>query len=67
MSLPILSGILKMSKSMAQCVVNLFLMNGFSHLYHLGESTFIFRDIRSDFLNFIQFFDEYSPSKMLTV
>ena len=25
------------------------LTNGFSHYYHLGESTFIFRGIRSDF------------------
>ena len=29
-----------------------YLMNGFSHHYHLGESTFIFRGIRSDFFNF---------------
>ena len=28
---------------------NPFLMNGFSHHYHLGVSTFILRDIRSDF------------------
>ena len=25
------------------------MMNGLSHRYHLGESTFIFGDIRSDF------------------
>ena len=30
-------------------LVNLYLTNGFSHYYHLGESTFIFRGIRSDF------------------
>ena len=24
-------------------------MNGFSHRYHLGEATFIFRGVRSDF------------------
>ena len=29
--------------------LNPHLMNGFSLLYHLGESTFIFRGIRSDF------------------
>ena len=40
-----------------------YLMNGFSHHYHLGESTFIFRGIRSDFLNFNQFFYENSLSK----
>ena len=37
--------------------------NGFSHHYHFGESTFIFRGVRIDFLNFIQFFDEISLSK----
>ena len=31
-------------------------MNGLSHHYHLGESTFIFRDVRSDFY-FISFLD----------
>ena len=30
-------------------VFNPFLTNGFSHHYHLGKSTFIFRDVRSDF------------------
>ena len=30
-------------------VFNPYLMNGFSILYHLDESTFIFRGIRSDF------------------
>ena len=43
--------------------INPYLTNGFSHYYHLGESTFIFRGVRSDFLNFIQFFDENFPSK----
>ena len=38
---------------------NLYLMNGFSHHYHLGESTFILRDIRV-ILKFIPFFDEFS-------
>ena len=32
------------------CVnTNPYLTNGFSHHYQLGESTFIFRDIRGDF------------------
>ena len=30
--------------------VNPLLMNGISHRYHLDESTFIFRGIRSNFL-----------------
>ena len=30
-------------------VFNPYLTNGISHHYHLGESTFIFRGIRSDF------------------
>ena len=29
--------------------INPYLTNGFAHRYHLGESTFIFRGIRSDF------------------
>ena len=29
--------------------INPYLMNGFSHHYQLGESTFIFRGLRSDF------------------
>ena len=29
--------------------LNPYLTNGFSHHYQLGESTFIFRDVRSDF------------------
>ena len=28
---------------------NLYLTNGFSHHYHFGETTLIFRDVRSDF------------------
>ena len=28
---------------------NPYLTNGFSHCYHLDESTFVFRGIRSDF------------------
>ena len=28
---------------------NPYLTNGFSHYYHLGESTFIIRGVRSDF------------------
>ena len=38
-------------------------MHGLAHHYHLGESTFIFRGIRSDFLFFISFFDEIPLSK----
>ena len=30
-------------------LINPYLMNGFSHHYHLGESTFIFGGVRSDF------------------
>ena len=30
-------------------VFNPYLTNGFSHHYQLGESTFIFRGVRSDF------------------
>ena len=29
--------------------LNPYLTNGFSHYYHLGESTFIFRGVRCDF------------------
>ena len=29
--------------------INPYLTNGFSHRHHLGESTFMFRGIRSDF------------------
>ena len=42
---------------------NPYLTNGFSHHYQLGESTFIFKGVRSDFLIFISFFDEIPPSK----
>ena len=31
------------------CKFNPYLTNGFSHRYHLGESTFFFRGFRSDF------------------
>ena len=31
------------------CSFNPYLTNGFSHHYQLGESTFIFRGVRSDF------------------
>ena len=34
---------------MSEPVFNPYLTNGFSHHYHLGESTFIFRGVRSDF------------------
>ena len=30
-------------------LINPYLTNGFSHHYQLDESTFIFRDVRSDF------------------
>ena len=30
-------------------MINPYLTNGFSHHYQLGESTFIFRGVRSDF------------------
>ena len=30
-------------------MINSYLTNGFSHHYHLGESTFIFRGVRNDF------------------
>ena len=31
------------------CEINPYLTNVFSHLYQLGESTFIFRGVRSDY------------------
>ena len=31
------------------CYFNPYLTNGFSHHYQLDESTFIFRNVRSDF------------------
>ena len=34
---------------------NTYLTNGFSHHYHQGESTFIFRGVRSDFLILFNF------------
>ena len=34
---------------------NPYLTNGFSHHYHLGESTFILRDIGSDFESLFHF------------
>ena len=40
---------------------NPYLTNGFSHYYHLGESTFIFGGIRSDF----QFLNKYSMKILL--
>ena len=44
--------------------INPFMTNGFTHHYHLGKYTFIFRGIRSIFfLLFIQFTDENSLSK----
>ena len=43
---------------------NPYLTNGFFHRYHLDESIFIFRSVRSDFcFFFISFFDEFSLSK----
>ena len=39
-------------------------MNGFSHRYHLGESTFIFRSIRSDF-EFLFHFSLHSAASHL--
>ena len=32
-----------------QTSINLYLTNGFCHHYRLGQSTFIIKDIRSDF------------------
>ena len=37
------------------CQINPYLMNGFSHHYHLGESTFIFRGGRCDFKILLHF------------
>ena len=36
--------------------LNPYLTNGFSHHYQLGESTFIFRGVRSDFYFYLFFF-----------
>ena len=41
---------------------NPYLTNGFSHHYRLGESTFIFRGVRSDF-NFLSHFLNFSLQK----
>ena len=35
------------------CLINPLLTNGLSHPYHLDESTFIFRDIKSIFFSFL--------------
>ena len=35
--------------SLWKMLINLYLTNGFSHHYHLEESTFSFRGVRSDF------------------
>ena len=40
---------------------NTYLTNGFSHHYHLGDSIFIFKGVRSDFC--FQLFDENSLSQ----
>ena len=45
---------------------NPYLTNNFSHHYQMGESTFIYRGVRSDFYFFIQFFDEFSLSKQIS-
>ena len=42
---------------------NPYLINGFSHIYQMDESTFIFRGVRSDFYFFISFFDVISLCK----
>ena len=39
----------KLSPDIALLVLNPYLTNGFSHHYQLGESTFIYRGVRSDF------------------
>ena len=38
-----------MFSSASHLGINPYLTNGFSHGYHLDESTFVSRDIRSDF------------------
>ena len=43
--------------------INPYLTNGFSHRYHLGEFTFVFRGLRCDFKFLSHFFDEFSLSK----
>ena len=42
---------------------NPYLTNGFSHHYQLGEPTFIFRGVMSDYEFLSRFFDEIPPSK----
>ena len=42
---------------------NPYLTNGFSHHYHSGQSTFIFRGVKSDFYFFYLIFDEISLCK----
>ena len=44
--------------------INPLMINGFTHHYHLGESTFIFRVLRYDFkILLFPFFDEIPLSK----
>ena len=43
-----------------------YVTNGFSHPYHLDESTFIFRGVWSNFLILFSFFDENPVSKQKT-
>ena len=42
---------------------NPIVTNGISHPYQAGESTFIFRGVRSNFLIFMSFFDEIHVRK----
>ena len=53
----------KNSPKVQTLVMNPYLTNGFFHHYQLGEFTFIFRGVRSDFYFFIAFFYENSLSK----
>ena len=39
----------KVIPSLVESRFNPYMTEGFSHRYHLGESTFIFGDIRCDF------------------
>ena len=48
-------GVTGREKSQGEAQLNPYLTNGFSHLYHLGEPTFIFMGVGSDFLNLIHF------------
>ena len=41
------------------CLYNPYMMNGLSHSYHLDESTFILRDIRSYFKFLTNFFMKF--------